>query len=121
MQRAIIFIVSYIMYLLLTFLPDRQELIIGLFVAFFVTFIFSNIIQFRPKKLFEIRRYFYSIYYMFVFLYYFIKANVDVAYRVLHPGMPINPGIVKIKTDLKSDLAITALANSVREDPKGGF
>jgi multicomponent Na+:H+ antiporter subunit E len=31
--------------------------------------------------------------------------------------MPIHPGIVKIKTSLKSDSAITALANSITLTP----
>ena len=46
-----------------------------------------------------------------------MKANLDVVYRALHPQMPIHPGIVKIKTNLKSDSAITALANSITLTP----
>jgi len=46
-----------------------------------------------------------------------IKANFDVAYRVIHPRMPINPGIVLIKTDLKSDSGKLALANSITLTP----
>ena len=49
--------------------------------------------------------------------YYVMKANLDVVYRALHPQMPIHPGIVKIKTNLKSDSAITALANSITLTP----
>jgi multicomponent Na+:H+ antiporter subunit E len=52
-----------------------------------------------------------------VFLYYLVKANFDVMYRALHPQMPIKPGIVKIKTNLKTDSAITALANSITLTP----
>jgi multicomponent Na+:H+ antiporter subunit E len=46
-----------------------------------------------------------------------IKANIDVAYRVVHPDLPIKPGIVKIKTNLKSDVALTFLANSITLTP----
>jgi multicomponent Na+:H+ antiporter subunit E len=46
-----------------------------------------------------------------------VKANFDVLYRVLHPQMPIKPGIVKIKTNLKTDSGITALANSITLTP----
>ncbi len=45
------------------------------------------------------------------------KANLDVAYRVIHPKMPIKPGIVVIKTGLKSDIAKMALANSITLTP----
>ena len=55
--------------------------------------------------------------YAVVLAYYIIKANFDVAYRVLHPAMPIHPGIVKVKTDLKTRAGITALANSITLTP----
>ena len=43
------------------------------------------------------------------------KANIDVAYRVITGK--INPGIVKISPNLKSDAAITLLANSITLTP----
>ena len=46
-----------------------------------------------------------------------IKANFDVAYRVLHPAMPIKPGIVKVNLTLKSGFARTMLANSITMTP----
>jgi multicomponent Na+:H+ antiporter subunit E len=46
-----------------------------------------------------------------------VKANFDVAYRVLHPKLPIKPGIVVIKTGLKQDLAKMILANSITLTP----
>ena len=46
-----------------------------------------------------------------------IKANFDVAYRVVHPKLPIKPGIVKVKTKLKSDTGLTFLANSITLTP----
>ena len=55
--------------------------------------------------------------YVFVLAYYVVKANFDVAYRILHPDMPINPGIVKVKTNLKSAPGITLLANSITLTP----
>ena len=35
----------------------------------------------------------------------------------MHPQLPINPGIVKVKTRLKSDTALTFLANSITLTP----
>jgi len=46
-----------------------------------------------------------------------IKANIDVAYRVIHPKMPIKPGIVVVKTHLKTDIAKMILANSITLTP----
>ncbi|MFH1407197.1 MAG: Na+/H+ antiporter subunit E, partial [Candidatus Omnitrophota bacterium] len=52
-----------------------------------------------------------------MFLWECLKANIDVALRVLHPKLPINPGIVKVKTTLKSDTGLTFLANSITLTP----
>jgi multicomponent Na+:H+ antiporter subunit E len=40
-----------------------------------------------------------------------------VAYRVLHPAMPIKPGIVKVKSVLKTSTGRTALATSITLTP----
>ena len=71
----------------------------------------------RPHLLKHPRRYFWFIYYIPFFIWECIKANFDVAYRVIHPRRPINPGIVKVKTNLKSDTALTFLANSITLTP----
>lgn len=52
-----------------------------------------------------------------MFLWECLKANIDVARRVLNPNLPINPGIVKVKTSLKSDTGLTFLANSITLTP----
>ena len=53
--------------------------------------------------------------YLFPFLYAMARANIDVAYRVLTGR--INPGIVKISPNLKNDMALTILANSITLTP----
>ncbi|MDD5173572.1 MAG: Na+/H+ antiporter subunit E [Candidatus Omnitrophota bacterium] len=62
-------------------------------------------------------RYLWLIYYIAIFLWECLKANVDVAFRVLHPNLPIRPGTLKIKTSLKSDIGLTLLANSLTLTP----
>ncbi len=42
-----------------------------------------------------------------------IKANMDVALRLVPPGLNIEPGIIKINFSLKSETAAALLANSV--------
>lgn len=44
-------------------------------------------------------------------------ANLDMARRVLSPKLPINPGIVKVKTSLKSPMARLILADSITLTP----
>jgi multicomponent Na+:H+ antiporter subunit E len=62
-------------------------------------------------------RLFWGILYVPILFFYIILANLDVLYRIVHPKRPINPGIVKVKTVLKSAAARTALANSITLTP----
>ena len=59
----------------------------------------------------------YGVLYIFKFIWEMVKANVHVAYIVIHPKLPIKPGIVKIKSALKKDAALTVLANSITLTP----
>jgi multicomponent Na+:H+ antiporter subunit E len=49
------------------------------------------------------------------FLFAMLKANLDVAYRVITGK--IRPGIVRIHTGLKNDLEVLVLANSITLTP----
>ncbi len=50
-------------------------------------------------------------------LWQIVLANFDVAYRVLHPKMPIDPRIIEFDTSLRSDFALVTLANSITLTP----
>ena len=94
-----------------------QNLIAGAVVSLITTLIFSRYIQIDVRKLTHPKRYFWLIIYIIYFAWECIKANFDVAYRVLHPSMPVRPGIVKVKLTLKRPLARTILANSITMTP----
>ena len=96
---------------------DLPHVIVGLAVAAFVAFITGDLFSRRPHQFGHITRYLWFVYYIPLFLWECLKANIDVAYRALHPKMPINPGIVKVKTTLKSDTGLTFLANSITLTP----
>ncbi len=55
--------------------------------------------------------------FVFFFFYELIKANIEVAYDVITPRHYMEPGIVKIPLDAKSDLEITLLANLITLTP----
>jgi len=59
----------------------------------------------------------YTFIYLLVFLWELVKSNIDVALRVLSPSLPINPGIVEVKTTLKSKMGRMILANSITLTP----
>lgn len=63
--------------------------------------------------------FFRFIRYMPWLIWEIIKANFHLLYLVFHPRMEelIDPHIVTFKTNLKSDIAITTLANSITLTP----
>ncbi len=116
--RIVLFLLAFLAWSLLNWRPDWQHLITGVFIAAFVAFMTGDLFIGRPNVLKHPQRYWYFIvYYVPVFLWECFKANLDVAYRVAHPRLPINPGIVKVKTKLKTDTALTFLANSITLTP----
>jgi len=124
MQRLGVFVVSFITWCLLTW-PysaeaggwDGQSLLVGLGAGLVVAVIFGRALTRRPVAMLNPVRWFWLLVYIPVFAYYCVKANLQVAYLVLHPAMPIKPGIVKVHTKLRSDTAISALANSITLTP----
>jgi multicomponent Na+:H+ antiporter subunit E len=102
---------------LLNWPPDWQHIVIGVFVSALAAFLTGDLFPKRFELLFDPKRYWWAVYYIPIFLWECVKANLDVAYRVMHPDLPIRPGIVKVKTTLKSDVAVAFLANSITLTP----
>jgi multicomponent Na+:H+ antiporter subunit E len=117
MRYIAVFILSLLFWLLLTFKFTIPNLIVGSIAAIICSAIFTKYYFHSVYKFLQPQRYFWFLIYLFIFIWECIKANLDVAYRVLHPAMPIRPGIVKVKTTLKSDFAKTLLANSITMTP----
>ncbi len=122
MRRLIYFVLAFIIWVLMAW-PfvdgkiDLQVVVAGLVVAFIVAILFHEILPKEHQVFISPVRVFWALVYVPVFFYYVIIANFDVVYRALHPKMPIKPGIVKIKTNLKTESGITALANSITLTP----
>ena len=116
-RKIILIIFSFAIWLLLTWTLNWQNLIVGGAVSVLVGLLFGNLFVEDPMRVLQPQRWFWMLVYIPVFLWEMAKANFDVAYRVIHPKMPINPGIVKIKTGLKSEMGKTFLANSITLTP----
>jgi multicomponent Na+:H+ antiporter subunit E len=122
MRRLIYFVIAFVVWVLLTWpfvdgKVDIEVVVAGLIASIFVAMIFHEILPKEHHVFISPVRIFWFLVYVPVFFYYVIMANFDVVYRALHPKMPIKPGIVKIKTNLKTDSGITALANSITLTP----
>jgi len=115
------YVFSFVVYLLFwvaftsSLRPD--ELLAGVVLALVLAWLTGKEFSEDGMKNFSLRRIYYGILYIFVFLWEMVKANVDVALRVINPKIPINPGIVEVPTKLKTNVAKLALANSITLTP----
>ncbi len=113
----------YIIYLLLTAgsgnigLWSTTELVLGLLVSVITALFTQGLVKRRfPLYLFNpYRILLFIVYALGPFFVAMARANIDVAYRVITGK--INPGIVKISPEFKTDAALTMLANSITLTP----
>jgi len=117
MRIFLLFIVLFVLWALLTYPPGSQDLIAGFVVSAIVSVFLGRLYRNEPRQIINPKRWFWFLVYLPYFLYCCVRANLDVMYRVLHPDLPIRPGIVRIRTELKTDLAKTFLANSITLTP----
>ena len=95
-----------------------QSLIIGAFVSAFAGWFSARFfINNSPWYLWNPARLLSLLAYFPVFLVELFKANVDVAKRALSPKPKLNPGIVKIPVDIKSDCGLALVADSITLTP----
>ena len=91
---------------------DPQELIVGVIASLGVAYFFGG------KEPFHLGA--TAIKYVKftpVFIKALIQSNLEVARIVLTPSLPVNPGIVKLKTTLDNDYDKLLLANAITLTP----
>jgi len=96
---------------------DPAALAAGALGSALVSFIFGREFSTHPERILHPRRWYYAILFLPVFAYYCLKSSLQVIYLVIHPQLPIKPGIVKIRTKLKNPAAISILANCITLTP----
>jgi len=106
------FILLFLVWIGLTNSLDIQELIVGAIVAFVIARFFTPNREFNLKEL--VIKY---IKFIPIFLKNLVQSNIAVAKIVLNPKLPINTGIVKLKTSLNSDHDKLVLANAITLTP----
>ena len=116
-QRAVLATSLFILWLLLAGSLTTAEIVAGAVVGLFIALlplpgssVYAEVVL-MPRRIGALGVYF------FVFLWAVVKSNLDVAFRVLSPTLPINPGIVRVKTRLKSRIGRLLLANSITLTP----
>ncbi len=116
MKYVATFLVLFTSYVLLAGF-HVQELMLGALVSVILTIILAKLVNYTIDYRFPVKLLVFIFAYLPIFTWQLILSNIDVARRVLSPKIPLNPGFVKIKTDLKGDFAKLTLANSITLTP----
>ncbi len=115
------FIVNWVLLMLVwlafTSTLATHEVLIGLLTSGIISALSISMFTCCTISIFNPVKIFYMLWYFVVFLTALVKANLDVAKRVISPSLPINPGIVKFKTKLKTNYSKMVLANSITLTP----
>ena len=116
-HHLFLFCALLLLWMLLTGSLAVDELIAGILVAAVVSFISAPYlhifegVRYTPAAILSVVSY---LGYFFVAL---LRANFDMARRVLSPSLPISPDIVEVETSLRSELGQLLLANSITLTP----
>jgi multicomponent Na+:H+ antiporter subunit E len=110
------FIFIFILYFLLSNSFNIEELIAALSLSCIIGIFFAKLVPLELKYLNPIRLYWFIVYIPF-FVLEMIKANLQIAGIVVNPGLPINPGIIRGKTKLKSAIGRLLLTSSITLTP----
>lgn len=118
------FILSYLFWILFLmqefniFKLGAQELIVGAIVSIVVAYFSSSFFSREDGLwLFKKFRFVNLIVFIPVYIWELIKANFSVAIKALSPNLNINPGIVKVTTELQSDYGLAMLSNCITLTP----
>ena len=116
-QYALSFAAGLLLWVLLTGSLDGQELLVGVLVSGVTTWVAGGHlavlsgVRMRPSAAVAL------VGYLGYFFYALVRANLDVARRVLTPSLPIRPAVVEVQTGLQSRLGRLLLANSITLTP----
>ena len=107
----------FIIWLIANATLASETMYTGLAISAFIALVFSafarvySVVRWSPIVLY------YYLIYLSVFFIELIKANIKVMRLVFSPRIDIKPGILEIKTELKSPIGRLALANTITLTP----
>ena len=114
---ALVFTVCLLLWVLLVGNLNGDELLAGAIVALLVTLLFGSRFTIFTGFRFSLLAPLYILIYLGHFFVALVRANLDLAGRVLAPSLPINPALIEIRTQLKSPLGKLLLANTITLTP----
>ena len=110
------FVFCFLVWILLAGVSP-PELILGAAISIVLALLIAKFTDISISWKTPVQIVLFIVLYIPVFLYELVKSNIDVLFRVLNPKLPINPGFVKVKSEVKGNLGKLILANSITLTP----
>jgi multicomponent Na+:H+ antiporter subunit E len=96
---------------------EVDSLLVGVLVSLVIALLYPNGLSFFTEFRVTPQAFIAGLGYYAYFLKELVKSNLRLTFIVLSPKMPIKPGIVKVRTRLKSRMGRLMLANSITLTP----
>jgi multicomponent Na+:H+ antiporter subunit E len=116
-DRLVLFSTLLIFWLILNGTLALDSLVIGIFVSLAISLLFGRGLSFFTEFRLTPDAFVAGLKYFAYFFKALVIANIRLAKIVLSPSLPINPGIIKVRTRLKSKMGRLMLANSITLTP----
>ncbi len=116
-DRAVLFVTLLLFWIMLNGTLAIDSLIVGIFVSLSITLLFCSGLSFFTEFRATPKAFAAGLFYYAYFFKELVKSNFKLAAIILSPSLPIKPGIVKVRTRLKSKMGRLMLANSITLTP----
>ena len=117
-RAAVTFLILFAFWIVLSGYFDAFHIGAGIICCAIVTFISSDLLFQSPGKI-PASAATFTRFLLFLprLMVSILVANIDVAYRILHPKMPVDPGLITVETSFADDVLRTAFANAMTLTP----
>ncbi|MBP9905648.1 MAG: Na+/H+ antiporter subunit E [Rhodoferax sp.] len=114
---SVLFSTLFLFWILLNGSVATDVLWVGVVAAFLISLLFRDGTAFVSELRLNPKALFTSVIYVFFFVKELVKSNINLAKIVLSPELPLKPGIVKVRTRLKSRMGRLLLTSSITLTP----
>jgi multicomponent Na+:H+ antiporter subunit E len=117
-KKPLLILALFLFWTLLTSSLSLTETLIGITVSLFISELTFKLLEKEVNLIsMSFNQFIRLLFYIPYLIKEIIKANVDVAERVLRPDLPVSPMIIRFRFPLKTPLSQTTMANSITLTP----
>jgi multicomponent Na+:H+ antiporter subunit E len=117
LQFLNLWLTLFIIWLIANATLAPETVIAGLVISALIALAFASFARVYSVVRWSPVVFYYYLKYLSIFFIELIKANINVMRLVFSPHIDIKPGIVEIKTELKSPIGRLVLANTITLTP----